>query len=112
MLAKERARRNDDLESDETALPLLTIDAASRSRFDLPGELENNDVSSRAGPQTMTGYEPRKSRYRERVDTAAPKYAKRTPLPLAQLLVLSAMRLAEPVAYTQIFPVRCYKLLI
>ena len=28
-----------------------------------------------------------------------------TPLPLGQLLVVFAMRLAEPIAYTQIFPV-------
>ncbi|KLO16144.1 hypothetical protein SCHPADRAFT_901817 [Schizopora paradoxa] len=31
-------------------------------------------------------------------------YRKRTPLPLLQLLVLTATRLAEPIAYTQIFP--------
>lgn len=31
-----------------------------------------------------------------------------TPLPLNQLLVVFAMRLAEPIAYTQIFPV-CQK---
>ena len=40
--------------------------------------------------------------------TSAPgaKLKHRTPLPLLQLSVLCGARLAEPIAYTQIFPVR------
>lgn len=30
---------------------------------------------------------------------------RRTPLPMTQLIILCAVRLAEPIAYTQIFPV-------
>ena len=103
MPAKDRSHRNDDLESDDTALPLLTIDSASRLEL-ADSDAETNRSSTHAGPQSLSHYQSRK--YRERVDTIAPKYAKRTPLPLMQLVVLCAMRMAEPVAYTQIFPVR------
>ena len=41
----------------------------------------------------------------KRLQSPTRKYAKRTPLPLMQLTILSAVRLAEPIAYTQIFPV-------
>ncbi len=33
-------------------------------------------------------------------------HRRRTPLPLAQLVILCAVRMVEPMAYSQIFPVR------
>ena len=38
MMAVDRSRRKDDIESDETAVPLLTINGASRSRLELTSE--------------------------------------------------------------------------
>ena len=38
-------------------------------------------------------------------DAPSRSYQRRTPLPLGQLVILCAVRLSEPIAYTQIFPV-------
>ena len=125
MMAVDRSRRKDDIESDETAVPLLTINSASRSRLELTSEKlgtttstshMSSSATARAGPGpqslSISRYESDKEQYRERVDTVAPlKYARRTPLPLMQLFVLCTMRLAEPIAYTQIFPVCTHILL-
>lgn len=77
-------------EDDETAVPLLTINSRS--------DLSNVDLEDTRASGSR--------RYKSRNDESeVPRYKKRTPLPLVQLLIVSATRLAEPIAYCQIFPV-------
>lgn len=80
----------------ETALPLLTIGSGS--------ELDGYDDCE--GTRRSPSPSREKREYKTRNDAmTGTSYKKRTPLPLLQLMVLTATRLAEPIAYTQIFPV-------
>ena len=80
------------LEDEDTAVPLLTLEGlpvgSDRDKEAL-NDHRNDSFSAR------NDEEPGPSR----------KFQKRTPLPLGQIVVLCAVRLAEPISYTQIFPV-------
>ena len=74
----------EELKTSESAVPLLTFDIEE-------GEMYPTSPVSPVG---------RKDNVR-----VGGKWKKRTPLPLLQLFILCLVRLAEPIAYTQIFPV-------
>ncbi|KAI5117843.1 hypothetical protein M0805_008115 [Coniferiporia weirii] len=83
---------------DESALPLLTVDLGPDTP-DLEDHPHLRQSTANAPVHTQEGaYKSRNDEY------VPPKYRKRTPLPLLQIFILSATRLSEPIAYTQIFP--------
>lgn len=68
-------------QEEETSIPLLERNVLDDEQEDCNRESDANEVED--------AHRPRKT----------------TPLPWTQIIVLSFTRLAEPIAYTQIFPV-------
>ncbi len=90
------SRKVRDDQEEEIVLPLLTLGSGS--------ELDEYDDAE--GASRTASFDREKGVYKTRNDAmTGTSYKKRTPLPLLQLIVLTATRLAEPIAYTQIFPV-------
>ena len=86
------------LEDDDTAVPLLTLEG-------LPVGPDRDKGAAGRNDQLNEDYSARN----DEEPGPSRKYQKRTPLPLGQIVILCAVRLAEPISYTQIFPVSTTK---
>ena len=95
-------------DEDETAFPLLATESdAAESSTGRSSEGRPSDDYPHLRQQVLHHVSlEHSSGSRRNDDRTPPKLRRRTPLPLLQLFILFATRLSEPIAYTQIFPVR------
>lgn len=82
------------LEDEDTVVPLLTLEG-----FPVDSERDPESTGVKKGQIDDS------ASFRNNEPGPSKRFQKRTPLPMVQIVVLSAVRLAEPIAYTQIFPV-------
>lgn len=102
-----RARHSASTSSSASTLIASSPAVLRLSDNDDDGENDSDDSddSEGVGHVPYKSYKPRRN-VGLRNDEHHTRLRKRTPLPLFQLLILCLTRLSEPIAYTQIFPVR------
>ena len=88
------------LADEETGVPLLEEQVEDYELGEIGGKAGGNLLRTNSGFNLRSGG--------SRNDTPSRSFQRRTPLPLGQLVILCAVRLSEPIAYTQIFPVSFY----